>query len=42
LLQALGCHHGQGYYYGRPAPARQVPALCAGSLTEKVGRGRGL
>jgi len=41
LLQALGCDQGQGYYYGRPAPAGQVPALCARSLTAKAVRGRG-
>lgn len=32
LLQALGCQQGQGFYYGRPSPARQVPRLSAGSL----------
>ncbi|MDB5693693.1 MAG: hypothetical protein JWO81_2756, partial [Alphaproteobacteria bacterium] len=31
LLQALGCHEGQGYFYSRPAPASRVPGLAAES-----------
>ncbi len=27
LLQALGCNQGQGFYYGRPAPASRVPRI---------------
>ncbi|MGO1344848.1 hypothetical protein [Chromohalobacter japonicus] len=27
FLAQLGCHHYQGYYYGRPAPAEAFEAL---------------
>ncbi|HEX5182886.1 MAG TPA: EAL domain-containing protein [Allosphingosinicella sp.] len=37
LLQALGCDQGQGYYYGRPAPASLVPRM-AGVQAEKMKR----
>jgi EAL domain-containing protein (putative c-di-GMP-specific phosphodiesterase class I) len=29
LLKLMGCDHGQGYYYGRPVLAADVPALIA-------------
>ena len=29
-LTALGCHYGQGYLYGKAAPASRVPALIRG------------
>ncbi len=35
LVQAAGCHRGQGYYYGRPQPPDTLLAL----LTD-IGRGR--
>jgi EAL domain-containing protein (putative c-di-GMP-specific phosphodiesterase class I) len=35
LLQALGCDQGQGFYYGRPAPASQVPRMAAGKMEKK-------
>jgi len=28
LLRSLGCAHGQGYYFHRPLPAREIEALC--------------
>jgi EAL domain-containing protein (putative c-di-GMP-specific phosphodiesterase class I) len=24
ILQSLGCHHAQGYYFSRPLPPQQV------------------
>ncbi|HEX4739351.1 MAG TPA: EAL domain-containing protein [Allosphingosinicella sp.] len=38
LLQALGCNQGQGFYYGRPAPASRVPRMASG-LARKRHRG---
>jgi diguanylate cyclase (GGDEF)-like protein/PAS domain S-box-containing protein len=35
LLQALGCTQGQGFYYGRPAPASQVPRLAARNVLQR-------
>jgi EAL domain-containing protein (putative c-di-GMP-specific phosphodiesterase class I) len=35
LLQAVGCNQGQGFYYGRPAPASRVPHMAGGSRTPK-------
>ena len=29
LLREMGCHHAQGYWFGRPVPARRVPAAVA-------------
>jgi diguanylate cyclase (GGDEF)-like protein/PAS domain S-box-containing protein len=35
LLQALGCDQGQGYYYGRPAPASRVPRIAEGVAPDR-------
>ncbi|MCZ4238090.1 EAL domain-containing protein, partial [Staphylococcus equorum] len=33
-LIAQGCHEGQGYYYSRPVPARDLAVLLAQQGTE--------
>jgi EAL domain-containing protein (putative c-di-GMP-specific phosphodiesterase class I) len=34
ILQSLGCRHMQGYYFGRPMPARAVPDFSRTRLAE--------
>jgi diguanylate cyclase (GGDEF)-like protein len=36
LLKSLGCHEGQGYLFGRPAPIEKVPDLIAESMERRL------
>ncbi|MEV4709325.1 EAL domain-containing protein [Actinoplanes sp. NPDC049316] len=41
VLQTLGCDEGQGWHYGRPAPADRIAALLAGAGPAAEGGGPG-
>jgi EAL domain-containing protein (putative c-di-GMP-specific phosphodiesterase class I) len=40
VLQTLGCDKGQGWHYGRPAPADRTAALFAADEPQAMGAGR--
>ena len=38
LVRALGCYHGQGYYFSHPIPVEAMTALLAGEAIVTAGQ----